>query len=106
FSFYLQYDLRISRTFTTRRSSDLTFCPRRQWKIPSTLHHALRARRPQIESGYGLRSRRFSWTRRLARNRQSRGHRKIAGNEVHRTEEHTSELQSPDHLVYRLPLEK
>src|SRR5207244_7897544 len=31
------------------------------------------------------------------------GRRQIAGN---RSEEHTSELQSPDHLVCRLPLEK
>src|SRR5258708_22071802 len=28
------------------------------------------------------------------------------GNKIHRSEEHTSELQSPDHLVCRLLLEK
>src|SRR5258708_11022007 len=30
----------------------------------------------------------------------------VAGLEEHRSEEHTSELQSPDHLVCRLLLEK
>src|SRR5258708_18974827 len=32
--------------------------------------------------------------------------RPAAGNELERSEEHTSELQSPDHLVCRLLLEK
>src|SRR5258708_16654628 len=33
-------------------------------------------------------------------------HRRFAGNRPRRSEEHTSELQSPDHLVCRLLLEK
>src|SRR5207244_4875033 len=35
-----------------------------------------------------------------------RGHRARHGRHGHRSEEHTSELQSPDHLVCRLLLEK
>src|SRR5258708_34870366 len=31
---------------------------------------------------------------------------RASGSDVHRSEEHTSELQSPDHLVCRLLLEK
>src|SRR5438552_16277052 len=39
--------------------------------------------------------------------RRSRsGERSCAGHPHARSEEHTSELQSPDHLVCRLPLEK
>src|SRR5438552_13893012 len=40
------------------------------------------------------------------RRRQKAGGRDDAAGEVQRSEEHTSELQSPDHLVCRLLLEK
>src|SRR5207244_10478593 len=42
------------------------------------------------------------------RNRNSSGHavKKRMASAVNRSEEHTSELQSPDHLVCRLLLEK
>src|SRR5258708_14725452 len=33
-------------------------------------------------------------------------HQPLGGGQLHRSEEHTSELQSPDHLVCRLLLEK
>src|SRR5260364_87937 len=42
----------------------------------------------------------------LQRDRQRPGMRRLPGLRPQRSEEHTSELQSPDHLVCRLLLEK
>src|SRR5438552_11315455 len=44
--------------------------------------------------------------RRRPRARSPRGRRQRRGSRAARSEEHTSELQSPDHLVCRLLLEK
>src|SRR5947208_17108409 len=65
-----------------------------------SLHDALPISRPW--SGPRSRpTRRTSLARRL-----SRRHRNPCGARTRRSEEHTSELQSPDHLVCRLLLEK
>src|SRR5258708_23165154 len=49
-----------------------------------------------------------SWNRRRSERTVKRGERiaGLGGRRIIRSEEHTSELQSPDHLVCRLLLEK
>src|SRR5947208_15679062 len=62
-----------------------------------SLHDAL-----PISIGYGARAGRLPLMRRL----QRRQFALLGKRRLHRSEEHTSELQSPDHLVCRLLLEK
>src|SRR5438552_10146785 len=59
-----------------------------------------RGRRETTSSGIAAARLEDAALRRLSRRDLRRGRR------VHRSEEHTSELQSPDHLVCRLLLEK
>src|SRR5947208_8311085 len=85
----------ISTLFPTRRSSDLIqtrVCHRQQFAalvieplVVSRLHHPNGKRLPV---------------------RQGDSFRRGDGRGASRSEEHTSELQSPDHLVCRLLLEK
>src|SRR5207244_11485530 len=89
FSFYSYHSHLFLRSFPTRRSSDLFLS--RSWARPNNLRKFERDRAslpelPQAMSSAVLRFGRFS--------------------SFGRSEEHTSELQSPDHLVCRLLLEK
>src|SRR5438552_14950885 len=90
FFFYWYGDHRDLHSFPTRRSSDLEL--------------AAFARR------FARRASRFvgSTTCRRSRRQAVRGSRSCVGAKRRRkrSEEHTSELQSPDHLVCRLLLEK
>src|SRR5207244_13237277 len=84
--------------FPTRRSSDLRHHEqqRERW-----CHHL----RDGVEHGseFGRRGEELEHPDHHERNRQVCGGRRRRGP---RSEEHTSELQSPDHLVCRLLLEK
>src|SRR5207244_4902179 len=83
---------RALHSFPTRRSSDL-------WGSPKCLCPSLSRRRVCPASRNGLRSE-------LNSARESRATKSHARPVGRRSEEHTSELQSPDHLVCRLLLEK
>src|SRR5438552_8305773 len=84
FFFYRSHDLRDLHSFPTRRSSDLG----RPWRFRSRCASSPGGKRASAAS---------SRTKSALRSTASpRG----------RSEEHTSELQSPDHLVCRLLLEK
>src|SRR5207244_11406430 len=91
-------------SFPTRRSSDLP-----EGKRFKSLLHArsvTRAECAELEArGESRLGRRFGALCRLLRSLGGKG-RKLVGTEQSRSEEHTSELQSPDHLVCRLLLEK
>src|SRR5207244_13630353 len=86
-------------SFPTRRSSDLEawskVAPPWVACAAATLARSTRAR------SWPRRSNRSPRTRPTASSRRSSTTRSLA-----RSEEHTSELQSPDHLVCRLLLEK
>src|SRR5207244_12708723 len=83
FLFKLSAAHRDLHSFPTRRSSDLAHL-----------------RQGQARAG-GDGGRCYQWRQRGARNRLC-----YPGRRMKRSEEHTSELQSPDHLVCRLLLEK
>src|SRR5690606_41750922 len=91
---------RLLHSFPTRRSSDLPSARR-------GLHRRLRSRPQRVACGCGSRILLQS----LATRRAPRGAGCIeeigrAGRGGHRSEEHTSELQSRENLVCRLLLEK
>src|SRR5207244_12477261 len=82
FFFYYYADHRDLHSFPTRRSSDLPISPAsrpRSCSPPNTTRCVTKARRTPIDCAPPV---------------------------SQRSEEHTSELQSPDHLVCRLLLEK
>src|SRR5947208_10477842 len=89
------YDILLgSNSFPTRRSSDLDVRPLLLLAEADRVLPLRRSQRHLAEGGVphqrvGVRDRRL----------EEQGHRQ-------RSEEHTSELQSPDHLVCRLLLEK
>src|SRR5207244_12744416 len=95
---------RYLRSFPTRRSSDLRTVPGRAWIRPPTKCPGLAGPAPMIRRhGKGLRRRRWH----ELRERRSKGIFLLPSLlTTGRSEEHTSELQSPDHLVCRLLLEK
>src|SRR5207244_13082534 len=90
--FYCAGVLCVLPSFPTRRSSDL--CP-----FGSGLPHW----RPQRHRWNNLR--RFPRPNRAPVPREDNNYR-VRCSHILRSEEHTSELQSPDHLVCRLLLEK
>src|SRR5207244_9168224 len=100
-SSFSDYSLPLSHlhSFPTRRSSDLTWADCRKytacitWLRPSTAYSI--ARTPARSEGCSAR-RWWALSKRM----------KAASPTQSRSEEHTSELQSPDHLVCRLLLEK
>src|SRR5207244_12673909 len=85
-------------SFPTRRSSDLKALPLCRFEIASSILH------PGTQPARAQRGHR----RLCAASILSTGHRwdRIDAAQSRRSEEHTSELQSPDHLVCRLLLEK
>src|SRR5207244_13202019 len=86
-------------SFPTRRSSDLRGACAGARR--STVCSRLRVDRRRIQ-GNGT-----SWSCHFKASLQEVGNHEAQGNQAQgRSEEHTSELQSPDHLVCRLLLEK
>src|SRR5207244_7426477 len=96
---------RLLLSFPTRRSSDLYPVTPKLARIP---HERCRFVRRAIDdrsatASRGARSRRRRWAAGYSHAPRANGDfRKRA----RRSEEHTSELQSPDHIVCRLLLEK
>src|SRR5207244_11291000 len=91
-------------SFPTRRSSDLLHI------LPHVRLHVVRPRRPSVEKDHARRARieRHHGVIPVALERHRAPLPPLLGQITHpyRSEEHTSELQSPDHLVCRLLLEK
>src|SRR5207244_13152172 len=88
-------------SFPTRRSSDLPEPHRVRADAPPPLPPRRGRARPGSHLQPGGHSRERRTRRGAVRRDQADGHRRDQ-----RSEEHTSELQSPDHLVCRLLLEK
>src|SRR5207244_12854229 len=90
---------RLPPPFPTRRSSDLPPPGER-------LLHRARGRHPPARPRAVRAEERRRLSRRPRQSRQLRQRRAFRAQPAVRSEEHTSELQSPDHLVCRLLLEK
>src|SRR5207244_12836237 len=82
-------------SFPTRRSSDLALalaaCLHEQPSVQAALAAYQAERKPVVESTQRAAQASLEWFENIG---------------MYRSEEHTSELQSPDHLVCRLLLEK
>src|SRR5205807_7174680 len=92
-------------SFPTRRSSDLAPQTRRSWHSKCRLSRIFPCIR-RVEAGRLLNSPRAIVTGSAPRATSSAAARRARSDVLSRSEEHTSELQSPCNLVCRLLLEK
>src|SRR5258708_15534327 len=80
--------------------------PPRSTLFPYTTLFRSTEQRPPPNAGPHHRLAALACSRRTTRGPPGAGHALFGGSKRGRSEEHTSELQSPDHLVCRLLLEK